>query len=451
MYEYGESPGLDTLLQLYPDLKEVIILAVNHTLWRKRHCINMIASENVMSPLAMLAYLNDSMHRYAEGKPYKRFYQGLKYVDALEVKVQKLMGDLLETPYVDLRPISGTTANASAFRAFTKPGDKATVAPVQAGAHVSHTRYGTLGALGIEQVELPVDLENWNIDVDRAVKLIEEVKPKIVTLGGSLYFFPHPTREIAEAAHRVGAKVIHDVAHVLGLIIGGVWENPLKLGADILTSSTHKTFPGPQGGLIATTGEEDYKEIGKVIFPMFVSNHHLHRLAATGVTAIEMKIWGRDYASQVVKNAKTLAEALATEGFKVALEHLGYTNSHQVAVDVSQLGRGSKCATLLEEANIIVNKNMLPYDKPEDVKDPSGLRLGTQELTRWGMREDEMKEIARFIRMVLIDKRDPAEVKQKVVEFRKDFLEVQYGFKLTREDEVKLLRIMLHAEGFPEA
>ncbi|MEM4869713.1 MAG: serine hydroxymethyltransferase [Desulfurococcaceae archaeon] len=388
-------------MSLYPDLREVVELTVNHTVWRKRQCINMIASENVMSPLAMLLYLNDSMHRYAEGKPFKRFYQGLKIFDQLEVKTQKLMGELLGTEYVELRAISGTTANATAFRAFAKPGDKAVVAPVQAGAHVSHTRFGTLGALGIEQIEMPVDLENWNIDVDKATKLILEVKPKIVTLGGSLYMFPHPTKEIAEVAHTVGAKVIHDVAHVLGLIVGGVWENPLKLGADLITSSTHKTFPGPQGGLIATVTEEDYKEIGKVVFPMFVSNHHLHRLAATAVTAIEMKIWGRDYAQQIVKNAKALAEALSAEGFKVVLEHLGYTSSHQVAVDVRDLGRGTKCATLLEEANIIVNKNMLPFDRPEDVKDPSGLRLGTQELTRWGMREEEMKEIARFMRMVL--------------------------------------------------
>ncbi|MEM0199203.1 MAG: DegT/DnrJ/EryC1/StrS family aminotransferase, partial [Desulfurococcaceae archaeon] len=213
-------------MSLYPDLREVVELTVNHTIWRKRQCINMIASENVMSPLAMLLYLNDSMHRYAEGKPFKRFYQGLKIFDQLEVKTQKLMGELLGTEYVELRAISGTTANATAFRAFAKPGDKAVVAPVQAGAHVSHTRFGTLGALGIEQIEMPVDLENWNIDVDKATKLILEVKPRIVTLGGSLYMFPHPTKEIAEVAHTVGAKVIHDVAHVLGLIVGGVWENP---------------------------------------------------------------------------------------------------------------------------------------------------------------------------------------------------------------------------------
>ncbi len=435
---------LEDLLSKYPDLKHVYDLTTTHTRYRKRETINLIASENVMSPLAMLMYLNDMMHRYAEGKPFKRFYQGLKYVDELEVKASELMGQLLNTKFVDLRPVSGTTANAAAFRTFTKPGDKAVVAPVQAGAHVSHTRYGTLGALGIEQIDMPFSLEEWNIDVDKSVKLIEEVKPKIVTLGGSLYIFPHPTRPIAEAAHSVGAKVIHDVAHVLGLIVGGVWPNPLNEGADVITSSTHKTFPGPQGGLFATRLEEDYKEIGKVIFPMFVSNHHLHRLAATAVTALEMREFGRDYASQVVKNAKALAQALASRGVKVVMEEKGFTESHQVVLDVSRHGRGTKVAAALEEAHIIVNKNMLPWDRPEDVKDPSGIRIGVQEVTRWGMREGEMEEIAEFIKQVIVDKRDPSEVRRKVVEFRKEFLEVQYCFKISREDEVRLLSLLLH-------
>ncbi|MGC9181291.1 serine hydroxymethyltransferase [Thermogladius sp.] len=435
---------LEDLLSKYPDLKHVYDLTTTHTRYRKRETINLIASENVMSPLAMLLYLNDMMHRYAEGKPFKRFYQGLKYVDELEVKASELMGQLLNTKFVDLRPVSGTTANAAAFRTFTKPGDKAVVAPVQAGAHVSHTRYGTLGALGIEQIDMPFSLEEWNIDVDKSVKLIEEVKPKIVTLGGSLYIFPHPTRPIAEAAHSVGAKVIHDVAHVLGLIVGGVWPNPLNEGADVITSSTHKTFPGPQGGLFATRLEEDYKEIGKVIFPMFVSNHHLHRLAATAVTALEMREFGRDYASQVVKNAKAFAQALASRGVKVVMEEKGFTESHQVVLDVSRHGRGTKVAAALEEANIIVNKNMLPWDRPEDVKDPSGIRIGVQEVTRWGMKEGEMEEIAEFIKQVIVDKRDPSEVRRKVVEFRKEFLEVQYCFKISREDEVRLLSLLLH-------
>lgn len=434
------------IIDNYPELKEVYELTVNHTVWRKKECINLIASENVMSPLAMLLYLNDMMHRYAEGKPFKRFYQGLKFVDELEVKAQKIMGELLETEYIELRPISGTIANATVFKSFAQYGDKAVVVPVQAGAHVSHTRYGTLGGLGIEQIEMPFNIEEWNIDVDGARKIIEEAKPKIVILGGSLYIFPHPVKEIAEATHNVGAKLMYDAAHVLGLITGKVWENPLKQGADILTSSTHKTFPGPQGGLIATVTKEDYKKISKVVFPVFVSNHHLHRLAALAVTGLEMKYFGKQYAEQIVRNAKAFAEALAENGFKVIGENKGYTESHQVIIDVREHGGGAKNAELLEKANIIVNKNMLPWDKPEDIKNPSGIRLGVQEVTRWGMKEDDMRTIAELMRLVVIDKKDPEEVKNKVIEFRKNFLEIHYGFKITSDEEKKLLKIMLHGD-----
>jgi len=426
------------------ELAYVLNLVVEHNIWRKRRCVNLIASENVMSPLAMLFYMNDMMHRYAEGKPFKRFYQGLKFVDEVEVATMKIIGDLLETEHVDLRPISGTTANASAFRTFTKPGDKAVVVPVQAGAHVSHTRYGTLGALGIEQIEMPFDLDEWNIDIDGARKVIEDVKPKIVILGGSLYIFPHPTKEIAEIAHSVGAKLIYDAAHVLGLIMGKVWSNPLKDGADVLTSSTHKTFPGPQGGLIAASTKDDIKAIGKVVFPMFVSNHHLHRLAAIAVTGVEMKLYGEEYARQIIKNAKALAEALVENGFKVVAENKGYTMSHQVVVDVKELGGGAKAAKLLEEANIILNKNMLPWDRPEDIKNPSGLRIGVQEVTRWGMKEDDMKVIAEFMKKVIIDRKDPKEVGKEVIEFRKNYLEIHYALKITGDEEKELLKLMLH-------
>ncbi len=437
------------MLHNIPDeLSEVLDLVITHTRWRKRECINLIASENVMSPLAMILYMNDMMHRYAEGKPFKRYYQGLVYVDKLEVKTQEIIGSLLDTQYVELRPISGTIANATVFKSFANYGDKAVVVPVQAGAHVSHTRYGTLGALGIEQIEMPFNLEEWNIDIDGAVKLIEEVKPKLVILGGSLYIFPHPVKEIAEAAHSVGAKLMYDAAHVLGLITGKVWENPLKQGADILTSSTHKTFPGPQGGLIATVTKDDYKKIGKVVFPMFVSNHHLHRLAALAVTGIEMKLYGREYAEQIVRNAKAFAQALAENGFKVIAENKGYTESHQVIIDVKEYGGGAKNAELLEKANIIVNKNLLPRDKPEDIKNPSGIRLGVQEATRWGMKEEEMRIIAELMKKVVIDKKDPADVKKEVIEFRKNYLEVKYAIKISPEEEEKLFKLMLHPYTF---
>ncbi|MCE4620892.1 MAG: serine hydroxymethyltransferase [Desulfurococcales archaeon] len=407
-------------------VKRVVELTIASNVWRLVESLNLIASENVMSPLALKTYLSDFMFRYAEGKPFKRYYQGSKYLDELEVLASELIGSMLGTSLVDLRPVSGTIANAAVFRALAQPGDKAVIAPVQAGAHVSHTKFGTLGALGIIHIEMPYDQENMNVDVDKAVKLIEEVKPKFAVLGGSVYLFPHPVKEIADAIHSVGGALVYDAAHVLGLILGKRWHNPLELGADFLTASTHKTFPGPQGGVIASANEKLFKPVSKNIFPWFVSNHHLHRMPATAITALEMKLFGESYADQIVRNARKLAEALAAEGFNVLGEHLGYTQSHQVLIDVRALGGGAKAAKMLEEANIIVNKNLLPYDTPDKVKDPSGLRLGVQEVTRFGMKETEMEEIAKFMRMVLIDQRDPREVARKVSEFRKGYLVVQY-------------------------
>ena len=400
-----------------------------HNLWRLRETLNLIASENIMSPLAVRAYTSDFMFRYAEGKPFKRYYQGTRHIDVLEDATSKFIAGLLGVGFVELRPVSGTIANATVFRVLAGPGEKAAIAPVQAGAHVSHTKFGTLGALGIIQVDLPYDAESMNVDVDGARKIIEAEKPRFVVLGGSVYLFPHPVEEIAEAAHSVDARVVYDAAHVLGLIVGGAWPNPLQRGADIMTASTHKTFPGPQGGLIATDDKDLYKRVSKTIFPWFVSNHHLHRIPALAVTAVEMALYGREYAEQIVKNARALAEALAAEGFHVLGEHLGYTRSHQVLVDVRRHGGGAKAAALLEQANIIVNKNLLPWDPPEAVKDPSGLRIGVQEVTRLGMRESEMKEIAKFMRRVVIDGEDPAKVAAEVREFRSNYTKVHYSIE----------------------
>jgi len=416
------------LSSLPAEAADVLRLTLAHNRWRRYETINLIASENVMSPLAESAYVSDMMHRYAEGKPFKRYYQGTKYVDEVEVRASRLMGELLGGAHVDPRPVSGTTANASVFRVLAPCGAKAVIAPVQAGAHVSHTKFGTLGALCIEHIEMPYDPDRMNVDVDKAVKLIEEVRPSFVVLGASVYLFPHPVKEIADAAHSVGARLVYDAAHVLGLIVGRRWHNPLSEGADVMTASTHKTFPGPQGGVIATRDKDLYKAISRAVFPLFVSNHHLHRLPALAITAVEMKYFGEQYADQVVRNARTLAEALASEGFRVLGEHLGYTRSHQVVLDVRPQGGGAKAARLLEDANIIVNKNLLPYDPPDAIKDPSGLRIGVQEMTRFGMKEDNMKDIARLMRRVLIDGEPPERVAKDVTDYRSDYIEVKYTF-----------------------
>lgn len=423
----------------YPeDLQRAIDLLMEHNEWRRRLSVNLIAAENVMSPLAELVYLNDMMGRYAEGTVGRRYYRGTKYVDLLEEALSRGFAEVLGAKYVDVRPISGTIANLATFYGLAPEGGAIASLPTRAGGHISHNQVGGPKALKFKVLELPWDLESFNIDVDKARKILEENKPNIVVLGASLYLFPHPIKEIAEIAHSVGSYVVHDSAHVFGLIVGGKFPNPLREGADVTTSSTHKTFPGPQGGLIASALEGEINEsISRGVFPVFTSNYHMHRYAATYVTLAEMRQFGPQYAEQIVRNAKALAEALHANGFEVVAEHLGFTKTHQVAVDVSKLGGGEPVSELLEEANIIVNKNMLPWDKSA-VK-PSGIRLGVQEVTRWGMREDDMVEIAGFFKELLIEGREPGQVRRKVVEFRSEFLEVKYGYSVDKELAQKLL------------
>ncbi len=425
-----------------PELEQVISLVEKHNSWRGSECINLIASENVTSPLVDAVYLSDAMHRYAEGMPFKRFYQGTKFIDEIEVYACNLMSKLFGAEYVDLRPVSGTTANGAVFTALGEPGDTTMITPLQGGGHVSHSEYGIMGALGLRPIPLPFDNEEVNIDPDAAAKEIRRVKPRFIVLGASLFLFPHPVREIKEAAEEVGARVVFDAAHVLGLIAGRTYPNPLEDGADVVTASTHKTFPGPQGGVIMTNEKNLYKKIKKVVFPVFVSNHHLHRLAATAVTAIEMMYFGEEYARQVVRNAKALARALYDRGFKVLAPHKGFTETHQVAVDVSELGGGAPVAEKLEEANIILNKNMLPWDTPDKIKNPSGIRIGVQEVTRLGMKEGEMEEIAELMYRVVLRGEDPAAVRKRVVELRSRFTEVKYTFPLAK-DVINRLRLPL--------
>jgi glycine hydroxymethyltransferase len=412
------------------EVNDIIDVVIRHNVWRRQETINLIASENVMSPLAELLYLNDLSGRYAEGTVGQRYYQGTKFVDVLEDMLSRRFAKVLGASFVDVRPISGTIANLATYFALVPEGGVVASLPVKYGGHISHNTVGGLKALRLKAVDLPWDVENFNVDVDAARKVIEEKKPNLIILGASLYLFPHPVGKIAEIAKTVGAYVLHDSAHVFGLIVGGAFPNPLKEGAHVTTTSTHKTFPGPQGGLIATVlGDEVNTQIQKAVFPTFTSNYHLHRYAATYVTLVEMETFGREYATKVVENAKALAEALSAEGITPVAERQGFTKTHQVAVDVSKFGGGDKVAALLEEANIIVNKNALPWDK--SVLRPSGIRMGVQEMTRFGMGRDEMQEIARFIARVLRGE-DPATVKREVTKFRKAFLEIKYGFKLDK-------------------
>jgi glycine hydroxymethyltransferase len=406
-------------------MNKIISLLKKHENWRK-NCINLIASENVMSPLAEKAYLSDLMHRYGEGMPFKRYYQGLKYFDEIENLTIKAFQKHFKVNFVDVRPISGTLANLATFSALAKKGDKILTLGIEGGSHVSHEEAGAAGILGLRVFHLDFDKKELNIDLEKTKKRILKIKPKFIVLGGSVILFPQQIKKLKEICQKTGTKIIYDAAHVLGLICAGFFQNPLKEGADIITSSTHKTFPGPQGGIILGNIDEDLQKIiRRKVFPGVSSNHHLHRIPALYLTLLEMEKFGKAYAKQIVKNAKTLAEELYNFGLYVLGKEIGFTQTHQVLVDVQNVGGGDFVAKKLEKANIIVNKNVL-FGDIVNVKQPNGIRIGVQEMTRFGMKEKEMKEIARMIKEIILDKKSPKKVKKEVIELRENFQEIKY-------------------------
>ncbi|MBN2013543.1 MAG: serine hydroxymethyltransferase [Candidatus Altiarchaeota archaeon] len=404
--------------------------------WRSK-CINLIASENVTSPAVREAIVSDFSHRYAEGllggktngfRVFDRFYQGTKYFDRVEALAIKLAEDLFKAEHANVVPISGAMANLTVYSALAKHGDKISGLSVQAGGHISHTHVSCAGVIGLRDVSYVFDNEEMNIDVDGSRKNLVKEKPKIMMLGASLLLFPHPVREMKKIADEIGSTLVYDAAHVLGLFAGGRFQDPLQEGADVVTSSTHKSFPGPQGGLILCRNEFA-ERVDNAAFPGLTSNHHLHHVAGLVVALAEMQKFSGEYAEQIVKNAKALAQSMHELGFNVLCEKKGFTESHQVVVDVSGVGGGDKVANDCEKANIILNKNLLPWDTLKMTGNPSGIRIGVPEVTHIGMKESEMEEISEFLKRITLDRENPTKVKADVIEFMKDYNKVHYCFE----------------------
>jgi len=409
------------------DAKYIRDNVMAHNSWFN-DCIPMIASENLMSPLAKEMLISDFADRYAEGLPGKRYYQGNIYVDKVETRAIELARKVFNCDFADVRPISGTVANMSVLFAYAQPGDTITTCALAQGAHISTCEFGAFGQRGVKSVNYPFNVADMNLDVDGTAKLLKQVKPKVAQFGLSVFLFPPPLKELQDTFDEVGCLVWEDCAHVLGLIAGGQFQKPFEDGVDIVSSSTHKTFPGPNHGIVLGNrlSEENVKKIQHAIFPGVTSSHHLHAMAALGITLAEMDVFGKEYAAQACKNSRALGQALYELGVPVLCEPQGFTRSHALALDVTKFGKGRDCAKKLEDANIICNKNMLPQDTSS--VNPSGLRFGSQEMTRLGMKESEMKQVAEFIARVIVKNEDPAKVKKDVTEFKHGFDSIQFCF-----------------------
>lgn len=426
------------------DISDVRRLVEAQELWRGRQTINLIASENAQSPAVREIQNSDFMARYAEGHPNEgeqvnRYYQGTRYIDEIERMAALEMAELMRCRQVDVRPISGNAANTAIALGFLRGGDTIIANSTDAGGHISHGPVGVFGRriqvrgqvlslTGKNPIPLhtfPLTPDRYHIDVAASIDLIERVSPRMVILGKSMFLFPDPVRELAPVCREKGIPLLYDGAHVFGLIAGGKFQDPLREGATYMTASTHKTFPGPQRGVICGNleGEDEKKywpAADRGVFPGSSSNHHLHTLPALVVAIREMKAHAATYAAQIVANAKALGRALEEQGIPVEAKEFGYTESHQIAVNVSRYGGGVNVARRLEASDIIVNYNLLPGDA--DPRNPSGLRIGVQEMTRFGMREPDMGRLAELMAAAIRGQNVKAEVNR----LRSEFLEMQF-------------------------
>jgi len=391
-------------------MDEIISLLKKHEHWRVQNSINLIPSENVMSLMVRSLLPSDLGQRYTSRDG---FYMGTRFIDEIEQYGEKLAREVFHSETADLRPLSGHTADLIFLACFTRPKDTLLCLASTDGGYPGIWKKGAPRFLKLRVVGFPFSKEKMNIDANQASELILRVKPKVIVFGASLFLFPHPVRELGKVAREVGAHVGFDGSHVLGLIAGGQFQDPLREGASVLFGSTHKSFFGPQGGIFLADKEHG-EVIKSQIHPAFVDNAHWNRVAALTMTLAEIKKFGKVYARQVIKNATAMAQALAEFGFPVACPNLGYTESHQVFLDYGGYKQGAVVAKRLEEANIIVD---------------CGVRVGVCEATRRGMKEEEMRQIAEFMKRVVIDHKELGTVKTDVVKFMVDFQKVNYCFE----------------------
>jgi glycine hydroxymethyltransferase len=423
----GHGPAAPAPGEMARKVAEVRALVQRHST-RFERAIPLIASENLLSPYAKELLISDFHSRYAEGLPGERYYEGNEQVDEVENLCLDLARRLFRCSFADVRPISGTVANLAVLKALTEPGDLVGTSRLADGAHISSASFGAFGLRGVKPVYYAWDPEAMTIDVPRTREILRAVRPKLCLFGLSLFLFPMPVEELRPTLEEIGARGWFDAAHVLGLIAGGEFQDPLHEGCVVMSASTHKTLPGPQHGiLLGQTEDPDVvKRLQGGAFPGVTSNHHLNAMAALAVSLAEHLEFGREYARRTVENARALAQALHDRGFDVLAADLGFTRSHTIAVRVEKEGGGESAARRLADAGVIANKNLLPGDKSP--KHPGGVRLGTPEVTRVGMGPKEMERIAELFDALLHRDTPAEEVARRAAELKSGFTTLKYCF-----------------------
>jgi len=371
-------------------------------------------------------YGNASAPTISSGLKFTRkFYEGQDFIEKVEEITAQLLQELFYAKYADYRPLGGNVCDLAAVLALSKHGDVVMTVSRSAGGHFPVD--AQIAALGRKAVHFPFDSDNHTIDLRGTEKEIERSRPSLLLLDSPVILFPLPVSDLARMAKEVDANVAYDGAHVLGLIAGRCFQDPLGEGAVALFGSTAKTFPGPQGGVFLSNAENKIlQKIDETICPIVHSNYHQAKVAALGVAAAEMIRYGRDYATQVINNAKTLASSLHLKGFAIPYEHRGFTQSHEVLIDCRKMkSKAPEASRVLSKCNIITTRCPMPWDGEDET---SGLRLGTSELTRLGMKEDEMEQIAEIFRQTLTEEKSPEIIAAKVAELMDKHQTISYSF-----------------------
>lgn len=393
--------NLEKLAVVDPELEGYI----REELTRQRDKIELIASENIVTPAVMEAMGSILTNKYAEGYPGHRYYGGCEYVDKVETLAIERAKKLFNAKFANVQAHCGANTNLAVYFAFLKPGDTIMGMNLSQGGHLSHGSSVNISGTYFKVVPYGVNPETELIDYDEMERIALESQPKMIVAGASAYPRVIDFERIAEIAHKVGALLLVDMAHIAGLVAAGVHPSPIPY-ADIVTTTTHKTLRGPRGGLILTNDEEIAKKINKAIFPGIQGGPLMHVIAAKAVAfgeALEPEF--TTYAENIVKNAKAFAEALQAEGFRLVS---GGTDNHLILVDVRGQGlTGKEAEHLLDAIGITCNKNTIPFD-PASPFVTSGIRLGTPAATTRGFNEEDFREVAAIMGLVLKNPADEA-------------------------------------------
>jgi glycine hydroxymethyltransferase len=386
-----------------------------HESWRMGECLNMIVSENFSSPQTRGMLVTDFANRYTAPD---RFYRGARFMDEVQALAEEVARKVYNAKFADVRPTSGHAADLAVLLTLVSPGDKIVTVGVEHGGYpgISHLGLGRL--LGLSNLYFAFDEATVNIDAKATKRLLEREMPKLLIFGSSFIPFPQPVREVSGMVDRK-TVCVYDGSHVMGLLAGGEFQDPLREGCSLLFGSTHKSLPGPQGGLLLGNNEEIFDRVSSQIHPGIIDNVHWNRVAALAVSLLEMLQFGKAYAQAVVKNSQALAKGLADRGIAVRGAARGYSKSHQVLLECDK-SRGELYGKRLEDANIIID---------------NGGRVGTSEATRMGMGPAEMDQIAELMAMSLQGKKPSDFVKKKVRSLIKDFKMPRYVLKSVAETE----------------